>query len=44
MVYSAKLVGPGVVEWNATGNPSGIYILKARVGEKTYSRRMVLQK
>jgi rhodanese-related sulfurtransferase len=36
--------GQGEWTWNATGLPSGIYLLKARIGGKYYSRKMIFQK
>jgi hypothetical protein len=44
IVYGKKIFGSGVVEWNAAGMPEGVYLLRAQVGEKRYSRKLILQR
>jgi hypothetical protein len=44
MVHRAAEPVSGTYTWSASGLPAGIYLLKASVGNKTYSKRLFLQK
>jgi len=44
LVSGAEPVGEHVVEWNATGRPSGIYFYRLTAGTYTETRKMVLLK
>jgi hypothetical protein len=44
MVYQKRIKGSGVLLWEAKGLSSGIYILKAQIGNRRYSRKLVLQR
>jgi hypothetical protein len=40
----AQTAGEHVVEWDATGHPSGVYFYRIEVGDFTETRRMILLK
>ena len=44
LVAGTKPAGEHVAEWNATGQPSGIYFYRLEVGNYTETRKMVLVK
>ena len=43
-VFSENIKDQGIIEWNASGLASGVYIVKAKIGNKIYSRILLLQK
>jgi hypothetical protein len=43
-VFERALTGPGTVIWDARSLGAGVYLLKVRVGERQYSKRLVLQR
>jgi len=44
LAAGVKSSGEHVVEWNATGQPSGIYFYRLEAGNYTETRKMVLLK
>jgi hypothetical protein len=44
LIKAAQVVGKGTLEWNATGNPSGLYLLTFKVGQKQITKKMMLMK
>jgi hypothetical protein len=44
LVAQVQPVGMHVVEWNAKGMPSGIYLYRIKVGDFTETRKMILYK
>jgi hypothetical protein len=44
MVHKTVNITANSYTWDASGMPAGIYLLKASVGKKTYTRKLFLQK
>ena len=44
LVFSRDIEGRGIIEWDAKGLSSGIYLLKVKIGYKQYSRKLILEK
>jgi hypothetical protein len=44
LVFSKHLKGRGFVKWHAGGLPSGLYLLRAKAGHQTCTKRLILQK
>jgi hypothetical protein len=44
LVHGFKDISSNRLVWDPKGLPTGVYILKARAGNKTYSKKLLLQK
>ena len=44
LVSAKRASGKNLVEWNAKGLPSGMYVYQLRVGDFTETKKLILQK